>query len=42
MPEHFVEELDQGVRPQMIEVLNSNLSNVIALALAVKPAHWNL
>jgi starvation-inducible DNA-binding protein len=42
MPEHFVEELDQGVRTQMIEVLNSNLSNVIALTLAVKQAHWNL
>ncbi len=42
MPEHFVEELDQGVRSQMIDVLNENLANVIALTLAVKQAHWNL
>lgn len=42
MPEHFVEELDQGVRTRMIDVLNANLSNVISLTLAVKQAHWNL
>lgn len=42
MPEHFVEELDQGVRTKMIKLLNTNLSNAIALTLAVKQAHWNL
>ncbi len=42
MPEHFVDELDQGARKQMVDLLNSNLSNVIALTLAVKQAHWNL
>jgi starvation-inducible DNA-binding protein len=42
MPEHFVEELDQGVRTKMVKLLNANLSNTIALTLAVKQAHWNL
>jgi starvation-inducible DNA-binding protein len=42
MPEHFVEELDQGVRTAMVDLLNANLSNAIALTLAVKQAHWNL
>lgn len=42
MPEHFVQELDQDARAQMIDLLNANLSNVIALTLAVKQAHWNL
>lgn len=42
MPEHFVEELDQGVRTKMVDLLNANLSNTIALTLAVKQAHWNL
>jgi len=42
MPQHFVEELDQGARSQMIKLLNANLSNMIALTLAVKQAHWNL
>jgi len=42
MPEHFVEELDQGVRTKMVDLLNANLSNAIALSLAVKQAHWNL
>ena len=42
MPEHFVEELDQGVRTKMVDLLNANLSNPIALSLAVKQAHWNL
>lgn len=42
MPEHFVEELDQGVRTDMVKLLNANLSNAIALTLAVKQAHWNL
>ncbi|MCX7559270.1 DNA starvation/stationary phase protection protein Dps [Sulfitobacter sp. F26204] len=42
MPEHFVEELDQGTRSAMVKLLNANLSNAIALTLAVKQAHWNL
>lgn len=42
MPEHFVEELDQGVRTEMVKLLNANLANGIALALAVKQAHWNI
>lgn len=42
MPEHFVNELDQGTRAQMIDLLNENLSGVVALTLAVKQAHWNL
>lgn len=42
MPEHFVEELDQGVRTKMVTLLNANLANTVALTLAVKQAHWNL
>jgi starvation-inducible DNA-binding protein len=42
MPQHFVDELDKDTRSQMIDVLNANLLNVIALTLAVKQAHWNL
>jgi starvation-inducible DNA-binding protein len=42
MPEHFVKELNQATRAKMIDLLNANLSNVIALTLAVKQAHWNL
>jgi len=42
MPEHFVEELDQGVRTKMVNLLNANLANAVALSLAVKQAHWNL
>jgi starvation-inducible DNA-binding protein len=42
MPEHFVEELNQDVRTQMVDLLNANVSNAIALTLAVKQAHWNL
>lgn len=42
MPEHFVDELDQGVRTKIVKLLNANLANTIALTLAVKQAHWNL
>ncbi len=42
MPSHFVDELNQDVRTQMIDLLNANLCNAIALTLAVKQAHWNL
>ncbi len=42
MPEHFVAELNQDVRQKMVDVLNENLSNIIALTLAVKQAHWTL
>lgn len=42
MPEHFVSELNQDTRTEMIDLLNANLSNAVALTLAVKQAHWNL
>ncbi len=42
MPEHFVKELDQAARQDMVTLLNANLADVIALTLAVKQAHWNL
>lgn len=42
MPEHFVSELNQDARKQMVDLLNANLSNAIALTLAVKQAHWTL
>lgn len=42
MPTHFVEELNQDARTQMIDLLNANVANGIALTLAVKQAHWNL
>ena len=42
MPETFAENLDQGVRAKMIELLNANLANTISLTLAVKQAHWNI
>ena len=42
MPEHFVSGLDQGTRTKMVDLLNENLAEAIALTLAVKQAHWNL
>ncbi|SNR73190.1 DNA starvation/stationary phase protection protein Dps [Puniceibacterium sediminis] len=42
MPEHFVSELNQDTRTEMVDLLNANLSNTIALTMAVKQAHWNL
>lgn len=42
MPQNFVAEIKQDARQQMIDLLNANLSNAIALTLAVKQAHWNL
>ena len=42
MPENFVVEIKQDARKQMVDLLNANLSNAIALTLAVKQAHWNL
>ncbi|MGV8951916.1 MAG: DNA starvation/stationary phase protection protein Dps [Cypionkella sp.] len=42
MPANFVAELKQDTRKQMVDLLNANLSNAIALTLAVKQAHWNL
>ena len=42
MPENFVAEIKQDARKQMVDLLNANLSNAIALTLAVKQAHWNL
>lgn len=42
MPEHFVSNLNQDARTAMVELLNANLSNAVALTLTVKQAHWNL
>ena len=42
MPENFTAELNQDTRAEMIELLNSNLADTVALTLAVKQAHWNL
>ena len=42
MPEHFTEELKQDTRAQMVDLLNANLANALALRLAVKQAHWNI
>ncbi|WP_341212647.1 DNA starvation/stationary phase protection protein Dps [uncultured Limimaricola sp.] len=42
MPENFAGELNQDVRTQMVDLLNKNLANTVALTLAVKQAHWNL
>lgn len=42
MPEHFVSNLNQDARAAMVELLNANLANAVALTLAVKQAHWNL
>ncbi|MGR3485264.1 MAG: DNA starvation/stationary phase protection protein Dps [Paracoccaceae bacterium] len=42
MPESFASGLDDQVRRKMIDLLNANLSDTVALTLAVKQAHWNL
>ena len=42
MPDHFVAELNQKTRAQMVDLLNANLANALALRLAVKQAHWNI
>jgi len=42
MPEVFVAGLDGQTRKKVIDLLNNNLTEVIALTLAVKQAHWNL
>ncbi|SDE70059.1 DNA starvation/stationary phase protection protein Dps [Limimaricola pyoseonensis] len=42
MPENFTSELTQDTRQQMVDLLNKNLANMVALTLAVKQAHWNL
>ncbi|EKE44269.1 DNA-binding ferritin-like protein [Oceaniovalibus guishaninsula JLT2003] len=42
MPEVFVSGLDDQSRHKMIDLLNARLSDMIALTLAVKQAHWNL
>lgn len=42
MPENFAAELTQDTRKQMVDLLNANLTDTIALTLAVKQAHWNL
>ncbi len=35
MPENFAGELTQDVRTQMVDLLNKNLANMLALTLAV-------
>lgn len=42
MPENFAADLTQDVRTKMVDLLNANLKETIALTLAVKQAHWNL
>ena len=42
MPEVFVAGLDDQVRRKMIDLLNARLTDMVALTLAVKQAHWNL
>ena len=42
MPENFTSGLNQDTRSQMVDLLNSNLVDTVALTLAVKQAHWNL
>lgn len=42
MPDAFVAGLDGQTRKKSIDILNANLSEAIALTLAVKQAHWNL
>ena len=42
MPENFTKDLTATSRKKMIDLLNQNLANSIALGLAVKQAHWNV
>ena len=42
MPEAFVQGLNDNTRTKIIDLLNARLTDVQALALAVKQAHWNL
>jgi starvation-inducible DNA-binding protein len=42
MPENFTKDLSQNIRTAMVDLLNQNVANGIALALAVKQAHWNI
>ena len=42
MPEAFVNGLNDNTRKKTIDLLNARLTDVIALTLAVKQAHWNL
>ncbi|MFP7569516.1 DNA starvation/stationary phase protection protein Dps [Marivita sp. S2033] len=42
MPTNFAGGLNQDTRSQMVDLLNENLVDAIALTLAVKQAHWNL
>lgn len=42
MPEAFVRGLNDNTRTKTIDLLNTRLSDVISLAMAVKQAHWNL
>lgn len=42
MPTNFAGGLNQDTRTQVVDLLNANLVNTIALTLAVKQAHWNM
>ncbi len=42
MPEAFVAGLNGQTRKKSIDVLSETLTDTIAMALAVKQAHWNL
>ena len=42
MPTHFVANLEDNVRQQMVGLLNDRLADIIDLAGAVKEAHWNV
>ncbi|EAR49658.1 DNA-binding ferritin-like protein [Oceanicola granulosus HTCC2516] len=42
MPESFVAGLDDQARRKVIDLLNANLADTIALTLAVKQAHWTV
>ncbi|QQA43100.1 DNA starvation/stationary phase protection protein Dps [Pelagovum pacificum] len=42
MPESFVSGLSTQARHKVIELLNENLADTVALTLAVKQAHWTV
>ena len=42
MPEAFVDGLDAQTRSRVVDLLNANLADTVALTLAVKEAHWNV
>ena len=42
MPKAFVKDLKDNARQEMIDLLNARLADTIAMAQAVKQAHWNI